>query len=624
MIDIEDITVSELVDLLQEASDRYYNEGESDLSDAEYDALENLLREMDPDNLFLLGVGASERGEKVPLPVPMGSLDQLQENEVEDWIRKNHLDIEEFIITEKLDGTSALLVYGNDGNLQIAFSRGNGTEGADITRHVRRMKNVPQKVNRPMIVRVEAVLPKKDWPEVKAKMAQTTGREYKNARNWGAGQMNKKEASQVFYDFQHMVAFEIVRPSHWAKHEQLQILHDEGFIVAKSWVNLATDLNDKTLQNYIQVLRTVGEYEIDGVVIDVNLAVVRSVMSPHELNPGYAKKYKVGGSDNVATVRVKNVIWKPSKHGYLKPRVEIEPVDLMGVTISFCTGFNAKFIEEGGIGPGAVIQITRSGDVIPFIQKVITPSIAEMPAGFGNMVWSDNHVDLIMTEMTDAVRFEQLNHFFSKLNVDHAGTGNIQKVFNAGYEDPISCVRMTEGQWKEAVGESDGSKIFKSLHAKLTGVRLACLAAASGCFERGIGERKLQPVVNTYGNLSASISDLTTVEGVSEITARKIVSGNARFVEFVESIDSFITFAEPTKKASGQFDGVYAVLTGVRDAELQSAIEDGGGEVGSSMSKCTILIAKDPNSNSSKATKARERNAEIISLSTARERFMNV
>lgn len=618
-----DLEISEIVAILQEASDRYYNDGESDLTDAEYDSLENTLKTLDPLNPFLLGVGATERGEKVPLPVTMGSLDQLYEGDVGKWIEKENLYDKELIATEKLDGTSALIVYGTDGNLQIAYSRGNGTEGADITRHVKQMKNVPQKVSGPMMVRVEAILPKEDWLTVKKIMEDTTDRVYKNARNWGAGQMNKKIAEPVFYEYQHIVAYDVLHPTGLDKKEQIKKLENEGFITPYYIVCNGDDKVEDRAVSAIKHLKTSGRYEIDGMVIDIDSALVRKQIKPKDnsMNPGFAKKFKIGGEDNVAQVSVVKVHWNASKHGYIKPRVEIEPVDLVGVTITYATGFNAKFIKENNIGPGAVVQITRAGDVIPFIQKVIVPGTPQLPVGFGEMVWSENEVDLIMVEENDQMKFEQLMFFFGKIGVEHAGEGNLQKVFDAGYRTGTDCVQLNQANWENLVGNSAGQKIFESLHTKLKGIKLAKLAAASGCFDRGIGERKLQAVIDIHNKIpnDATVVSLVEVEGVSEKTATKILEGAVRFDSFLESMKEYVTLEEPKKPVEGgRLSAEYLVFTGIRDADLEASLVSLGATVGSSMGKCTILVAKDPNSNSGKAKKARDAGIRIISHAEAK------
>jgi len=631
MIDIDNITIDELVEILTEASDRYYNEGESDLSDAEFDALEAMLKDMDPLNPFLLATGADERGGKVPLPVVMGSLDQLYEGEVIEWVTKAGLVKEEVVVTAKLDGTSSLPIFSADGNLQIAFSRGNGFEGADITRHLRSMKNVPQQIPSGMMIRGEVILPKSKWADVCDKMEELTGRRYKNARNFVAGMMNKKVAPDIFYETVDLVVYEILHPENLDKSEQIKILTEAGFKVAQSLTLPASKLDDPTLQKMIEHWKTF-DYELDGVVIDVNNAAVRKKMPARagSKNPGFAKKYKVGAVDNVAVSKVVDVHWKASKHGYLKPRVEIEPIDLVGVTITFATGFNASFIYQNKIGPGALIEIVRSGDVIPYITRVISPMPLENMKydewfynqfkEFGEYEWSENEVDLVMLNGSDDVEFEKLKYFFGKLSVEHAGEGNIRKMFDAGYRTPAACVIRGEGEWKKQVGDSAGSKIYNSLRTRLNPVKPEVLAAASGLFERGIGERKLAPIIKKFGTLDIPMAQLMTVEGIQDRTAMKIVEGYPAFKKFQDEIAGFFAYAEKKEKVtSGKLVGDYVVFTGIRDKELEAAMEAQGAEIGSSMGKCTLLVAKDPSSNSGKAQKAREAGVKIVSHAEAKD-----
>ena len=135
--------LKELVNIVSTAKDQYYNLGQSSITDAEYDAYEAELRARDPGNPVLQKIGSDVRGNKVKLPIPMGSLDQVQEGETVKWIRNQSLEKVDIVATDKLDGNSVLLVYSDNGDLHSAYSRGDGTYGQDVTRHVRRMSGVP-------------------------------------------------------------------------------------------------------------------------------------------------------------------------------------------------------------------------------------------------------------------------------------------------------------------------------------------------------------------------------------------------------------------------------------------------------------------------------------------------
>ncbi len=373
MIDLRNVTdPDEIVAILADAAEAYENDGDSELTDAEYDALELQLRKLDPTNSFLTAVGSDVRGGKIPLPFKMGSLDQVYEGETAKWISDNNWGNETFVVTNKEDGTSGLLVYDRD--LKIAYSRGNGILGADITRHVSRIKQVPKKIKGKATIRVEVIMEDEVFDSLKQKATDAGERVYKTARNYVAGRMNASESPQEFYDNVRVIATSVVEPE-MSKSDQIQFLIANGFDVPEFSIVDGLTLTDEYLTVDLNERREQSRTAIDGLVIDLNDADLRANLTrkSSSINPMYAKKFKVGEASNQANATVVQVHYEPSKTGYLKPRIEIEPVDLTGVTIRFASGFNAAFIRDNGIGPGAIVKITRAGDVIPTILETISP-----------------------------------------------------------------------------------------------------------------------------------------------------------------------------------------------------------------------------------------------------------
>ena len=157
-----------------------------------------------------------------------------------------------------------------------------------------------------------------------------------------------------------------------------------------------------------------------------------------EKNPEHAFAFKMVLTDQTAEARVVDIIWTPSKDGYLKPRVQIEPVTLGGVTITYLTGKNARFIEEKRIGLGAIIRVIRSGDVIPEIEDrdgvVIKP--AETPLfPEESYVWNDTHVDIMLADKSSniTVTIKTIANFFKQLEVESIGEGIVKKLVEGGY-----------------------------------------------------------------------------------------------------------------------------------------------------------------------------------------------
>lgn len=379
---------TDVILVLKAADDLYFNDEESFVTDEQYDALRLFAWKSYPHHKYFTGVGAAVRGGKVTLPHPMGSLDQIHIGGIEPWVDKFALKLQIMFLTDKLDGTSALVIYDDDGYLQIAYSRGDGLQGADITRHIQHL--VPTKVSGPKVIRGEVIISRSNFIKARKVAKTRSGDEYKNARNMVAGLMNSSANDNAIYQHIDFISYQIIGDD-TSKNEMLETLVREGFSIPVFALATGEDLTDEFLADYLNERRDNTEFEIDGLVIDANNADVRAKMNPTRdtLNPAYSIKYKVADASNLAEANVVDVHWAPSKHGLWKPRIEIEPVDLVGVTITFCTGFNAQFIRDHNIGPGAVIEITRSGDVIPFCQKVVKGTTAQMPVGDNEWVGVD-------------------------------------------------------------------------------------------------------------------------------------------------------------------------------------------------------------------------------------------
>lgn len=365
---------NEIIDALSQADADYQSGIENNISDATYDVVRKRAYASQPHHVYFTGVGSPIRGGKVKLPHPMGSLNQKFEGDIEDWLIEHKLKESQFMVTDKLDGTSAMAIYpGNDEPFQIGFSRGDGTEGADITRHL--LKITPDSISAPtsMAIRGEVILTKSGFVELQSLVLTSNGKPYKNARNMVAGLMNSKTVDPIVYDYLCFVAYEIVGVQ-MSKHEMLSTLADMGFLTPHKTLWYGKELQDNTLVEYLHKRKEATEYEIDGIVIDVDDVYERMTLNPnvHSLNPAYSFKYKVIDTDNYAETTITQIELQVSKHGYIKPRIHIKPVELVGVTITHTTGFNMKFIFDNKLGPGAKIGITRNGDVIPYVARVIS------------------------------------------------------------------------------------------------------------------------------------------------------------------------------------------------------------------------------------------------------------
>ena len=366
-----------LLKTYKEAKDAYYSTGKSSLSDAQFDNLEEYLTS---NNIIQ---GKPEVGAKAPatrvkesLPFQVGSLDKVKTTqEISSWIKKAKAN--SFLIMPKKDGVSILLSY-KAGNLVSAHTRGDGSVGSNVTNILKSNPQIPQsiKYSAPLLVRMEAIMPKSVFDKKYSKTASLQG--FKNPRNMVAGILNRKTEHAAIKDI-NLFALDVM-DSKIQMSKRLLLLKSLGFntipftaIQSDSAKTVQTALENSIKNN------SKSDFETDGVVITVNDTNSRGYET-NSLNPVASRAYKPDSLGTVKQTTVTKVEWAASRTGYLKPVIHIEPVMLSGAEVKKTSGFNAAYIRDNNIGPGTVIKITRSGDVIPYITEVVKSTRASMPS----------------------------------------------------------------------------------------------------------------------------------------------------------------------------------------------------------------------------------------------------
>ncbi len=244
---------------------------------------------------------------------------------------------------------------------------------------------------------------------------------------------------------------------------------------------------------------------------------------------------------------------------------------------------------------------------------------------FGEWVWNESNVDAVLTDPDDCdiVQINQLKDAFAALEVPNLREGSIMKLYEYGYPTVASIIKAEESRIIEAVGEANGRKIFNGLQAKLNPVPLGILAGSAQVMGRGVGRRKMAKLVEALGEeriLSGKVTaaEVCSVESFEEKTAQVVVKNLPKLLEFLQEIDGYYTLAQKREKVMGELTGQKFVFTGVRDKELEAALEARGAVIQSGVNKeTTFLIAKDASSTSGKIQKARDAGINIISLDNA-------
>jgi len=635
-----DSAPTNLLELLQKADQSYYNEDGSYMTDDTYDELRRNFKHLHPDHPYNKQVGADIRTGKEKLPKPMPSLNQIEIGDIEKWAMQLNA-MSEFLVTMKLDGASALLEY-QDGYFVRAFSRGDGDMGADITRHVKQIPGVPKILKggeqETLHIRCEIIISIPNWVKMQEDgiVRGSNGQPYKNARNAASGMMNATSNTPKAYQYLSCIAYEcldLVTPEN-TKYRELHQLQEYGFEVTECYPTWTRNMvSDNRLAIAIDGFRQSNTYELDGTVVYVNDLSYRDGDTPGE-NPASAIKYKVASAHNTALAEVIDVQWNISKHGAYKPRVNINPTDLVGVTIQWATGFNAQFIVDNKIGPGALIRITRSGDVIPFIQKVVKPATdpIKLPQpGKWNATgvdWVTSIQDLLADEGADndilvlEIKKQQLLDFFVTIGVDGLREGTITQLMQANIVNLVDIIKLPLNMWERLIG-ANGNKIHASLHAVLHDIEPWKLMGGFHSFGKGVGVRKFKALFKALGKFAhtPSVAQIVGVEGFEETTAHKIVNGMHEFRIFLQDIEGQYSFAE-VKAAGTKFAGKQIVMTGFRDPDLETLIESEGGKVGSSVSsKTSVVIAKNPSDTSTKLKKARDNGIPVLSLDQFKSQY---
>ena len=610
---IENLDENELENMIKVANDKYYNK-EPLATDNEYDIVKEYLERKFPRNQVVKEIGAKVKKFKVTLPYEMPSMDKIKPdtNALPNWKGKYKGP---YVLSCKLDGVSGM--YSTEGEEAKLYTRGDGKIGQDIT-HLLNVLNLPNTNGH--VVRGEFIILKSVFEEKYSK-------KFANARNLVSGIINSKTIDDKAKDL-HFVAYEVIKPE-LKPTDQMKLLQELNFKVVKN--QLEKDITNDLLSDILLDWRNNYEYEMDGVIVANDKIHMRK-----SGNPDHAFAFKMVISDQLAEAKVIDVLWTPSKSGFLKPRVRIEPIRLGGVTIEYATGFNGNFIETNKIGVGATITIIRSGDVIPYIKSITVPAEqAKMPDVPYH--WNDTHVDIILDDVSQDVTVLEKNitAFFTTLGVDGLSAGNVKRLMKAGFNSVPRILHMKKEDYENVEGfkEKMINKIYNGIQDKIKSATLIDIMVASNLFGRGIGMKKIKPIMETYPNI------LTTTENDQQkmemlMTVPNIGKENAK--SFVENIDKFKSFlkeakleskldsksTQQSKKSSEKKESInknhplYSkkiVMTKVRDKYIIEQLEKIGAIMENTMSKSTdILIVKSHDDDSNKVKKAKEMKLPIF------------
>lgn len=625
-----------------------YTKGEPILPDNMYDEIRDLAYRKFPSNKYFDDVGApvltneestgmrTGISKKVVLPNYMGSLSKIiKDNKpISDTSSAsfnlsrflNTFSGNEFVIMDKLDGISAVIYKGNQNQNQNhnqrekeqtkMYTRGDGYVGQDISwilPHIQGVDKIDQ--SPPHIVRGELVVTRKEFETVKEKRA--------NARNMVAGLINAKTPEISLLKLVRFVPYTLIDPQ-MKPTDQMKWCTLHGYDPVYYSVHTGSDIDVDELSRTLVERRVRSQYDIDGIVLTHN--------AHYAIEKGKNPKHSVAFKqlEDTADVQVERVVWDSSKNGLMKPVVHFQPTLLSGAKIQRATGINAKFIKDNKIGPGAMIRISRSGEVIPKILEVLVPA-DEPSLPSENYEWNKTGVDIVIQdhEMNDDVIMKNITMFFTTFKVSGLSSGNVKKLYNAGYQTVGSILDALKNSFKTVLGDKNGSNIYNAVQ-KLKDEPLdwVQLMYATNSFGQGFGERKLKLILDAIpdiieNNYTPTLSQLEEISSISETTGSQFLEGLVKFRTFMSNHPKLRCMGKVEEKKrgkEGEGDGrlkdMIVLFTGFRDEALVQRIKELGGDMALSLTKkVDILVCKEINEKSQKIKQAREMgNVKIMDI----------
>ena len=618
---LETLNEEQLTDMLNLANILYRN-FQPIMTDNEYDILEDYIKEKYPSNKDVSKIGAPVEKNKVTLPYHMASMDKIkpETTALTNWIKKY---TGPYVLSCKLDGVSGL--YTTEGKTPKLYTRGDGTIGQDIS-HLIPYLRLPK--TKGVVIRGEFIIPKSIF-ETKYKI------KFANPRNLVAGIINHKTVSETARDI-HFVSYEVIKPV-LKPSEQMDFLGTLDIERVLSKNETKSTLTNELLSDTLIEWRESYTYEIDGVI------VIDDKIYPRKPgNPEYAFAFKMILSDQIAEAKVVDVIWTPSKDGYLKPRVQIEPINLGGVRIEYATGFNGAFINDNKVGIGAIIELIRSGDVIPHIRKVTVPAEeSKMPSV--PFKWNDTHVDILLEDIQgdETVKEKVITGFFRGIGVEGLSSGNISRIVQTGFDSVPKIIKMSIPDFLTVEGfkEKMASKLYNGIKDKLTNASLVTIMSASNLFGRGFSEKKLELIMESYPDVLLSkenntekVRKIAAIKGMAQKTAEAFVERILDFINFIQEAglnNKISQSAIQTQTQKQQMDdthplfGKTIVMTGFRDTDIQEALKNVGAKLGSSVSKNTfVVLVKDLSEDTGKAADARRLGVPLMTSEVFKEKYL--
>lgn len=639
--------IDELVDLLNYHSRLYYVENRNEISDYEYDALQNELKKLESEYPQYLradsptqrvGGEAVSQFEKVAHSVQMGSIqDVFSFDEVRRFIDTVCKTVEnpKFVVEPKIDGLSVSLEY-HDGVFEIGSTRGDGFVGENVTHNLKTVLSIPMSISEklPLIeVRGEVYMPRSVFESLVEIQLENDEQPFKNPRNAAAGSLRQKDPKITAKRRLDIFVFNVQRieGKELTSHKQsLDYLGELGFKTIPDY-KLVT-----TADEIIDSIDAIGEkrfslpFDIDGVVIKVDDFAQREVLGYTSKTPKWSVAYKFPPEEK--TTKLLDIELNVGRTGAITPVAVFAPIILAGTEVSRATLHNQDFINEKNINVGDMITVRKAGDIIPEVlsvaEKLTEGSYSlpeECPVCGAELIKSEDEAAVRCPDIDcPAQIFRRIVHFASKgaMDIDGLGPAIVQTLLdNKLISSVADLYTLTEEQLVQLDNfkEKSASNLINAID-KSKSQTLDRLVFALGI--RNIGQASAKLLCEKFGDLEnivkADADEIAQIDGFGEIMAQSVVKelSDPHMIELIKKLESSGLNTKYQKtQIDNRFEGKTFVLTGtlptLKRSEAKALVEKYGGKASGSVSKKTSYVLAGEEAGS-KLTKAQELGIEII------------
>lgn len=637
--------MNELIEIIREADYNYHTLDMPTITDQEYDnymrelyKLEEKYPELKQDMSPTSRVGGEiiDSFKKIKHEVPMMSLSNVfNEDEIiafDERVKKEYPN-PSYVVELKIDGLSVSLLY-KKGILVRAATRGDGITGEDITHNVKTIKSIPLRLKEPLDIEIrgEIYMSKDSFNKTNEDRKKEGLELFANPRNAAAGSIRqldssvaaKRKLDAFLYHLPEAEKFGI-----YTHADALNFMKKLGFIVNPN-IELVNNINellvyvDKWTQN-----RASLPYEIDGIVIKLNDLNGQKKLGFTARYPKWATAYKFPATE--VLTKLKEFKFTVGRTGQVTPNAILEPVLLMGSTISKTTLHNEDYVVQKDLRKGDTVAIKKAGDVIPEVVRAVTERrngteekfemIKNCPICNSPLIRRENEAAYYcVNPKCDARKIEGLCHFVSRdaMYIDGFGDAIIEDFYNMGYLKSIVDFYNLY-KYKEELMELEGfgSKSITNLLTSIENSKknsLERLLFALGI--RHVGKKSAKILASHHKTLdniiNATYEELIETDNIGDIMAKSIknyfsIEENIELINQLKQIGVNMDYLGEEVTSDENFMNKTFVLTGslselTRD-EAGNIIELRGGSVTSSVTKKTdvVIVGENPGSKYNKA-----------------------